>query len=441
MKISRLCSLSIAALLMNGVSAISVGQVLSRENREVTAEFYINPQTVDNAFNAASGEAKESEVQTEVGTVLAGSWQSEQIRLLVDYQYSETNFEKESQQEEVQKGGESELVLGNDDTYYQFTANHSVRRILREPNTVIFDLSNSEERQITSVTPLLRARLGKATTFGLAYNHSSVDFADSELDNSSRNDVRLILRRDVSPLTDLTLTAGTRDVDFDFSDGADYALDFVNLGVEFEHRRYRYGLEVGYSEVTPEIGEDQSSATFDFVFESEIMGSVLQLFIQRNVSDSSMGNENDSFFAEEVSLDGAQGAQDQVEREAVGLAWGYDNLCSRCALSLNIGGEKASYFNLSENDTKETFYGVELSYDFSRRLGLAASQRYSQSQFVDPTSVFEDQETTLSRFGVRYQINRDLRIMLEHEQEAQKVGDERAVRINSTGIRLTYLYP
>lgn len=429
-------SIVIGAMFSSGVNA----QVIGGGAHEFEAEFAVSPQTVDNAFGVPSGQEKTRETQTEYSASLLSAWQTELTQIDIDYRYSETKYNKDSQQEGTFREGESAFIFGNDDSYYQFSADHSIRRVLRQPNVIAIDLSNSEERQITNLSPLLRARFGSATSLAIAYNYSDIDFEDSESDNSSRDDVRLILHRDVSAISDVRVTAGARDVDFDTSDNADYSLDYMSFGVDVALRWFSYAIEVGYSELTPEVGDKESSSTFDFTLLTEIVGNRFELFAQKSVSDSSLGNANDSFFAEEVTFDGSQDARDQVVRTAAGLSWEYEYLCVRCSLTASVGGEEVEYFNLSENDATEIFYDLGFSYEFSSRTTISIGHRQSESKFSSASSTLEDSSSDVSTFEFTYQLTKDVELRFSHEQDARDTGTAGTVRVNTTGLTARYLY-
>ncbi len=419
----------------------SVAQVERRGGEEFSAEIFFSPKTVDNAFGVPDGsQDPERETQMEYGASVQSVWTSELAELEVDYQYSETDFDKDSQQDGTFRVGESSLTLGNDISFYQITGEHSIRRVLRQPNAVVIDLGNSEERQILSVMPLLRARLNEANSLAVAYSFTQVDFEDSEDNSSTRDDVQLQFHRNISPLSDLQFLVGTRTVDYDTSDEADYDLKFASIELAVEQRLFSYSIAFGYSEITPEFGEKDSSNTFEFVLSSEVAGNRFEVFTSKIVSDTSTGNANDSFFAEEVSFDGGQEARDQVVRTAAGGSWEYEFLCGRCTLSASLGSEKIEHFNFSVNDTKETFFDLTFGYQFSRQLMGRFSYRESDSEFPDPSSLLVDSGSEVGRVELVYTMNRQLEISFEHEQDTRDTGEDESATVDTTSLVFTYRF-
>ncbi len=439
----------------------SIAQVERRGGEEFSAEIFFSPKTVDNAFGVPDGsQDTEREMQMEYGASVQSVWTSELAEFDVDYQYSETDFDKDSQQDGTFRVGESSLILGNDTSFYQITGEHSIRRVLRQPNAVVIDLGNSEERQILSVMPLLRARFNEANSLAVAYNFTQVDFEgsldssstsedslddgatseDSLNNNSTRDDVQIQFHRNISPLSNLQFTVGTRAVDYDTSDDFDYDLKFAGVELTVEQRLFSYSVAFGYSEVTTELGEKDSRNTFELVFNSEVVGNRFEVFVSKVVSDTSMGNANDSFFAEEVSFDGGQEAQDQVVRNSAGVSWEYEFLCGRCTLSASLGSEKVEHFNFSVNDTEEVFFDLTFGYQFSRQLMGRLSYRESDSEFPDPSSLLVDSGSEVGRLELVYSMNRQLEISFEHEQDTRDTGEDESSTIDTTSLIFTYSF-
>ncbi|MFL0800324.1 MAG: hypothetical protein K6L80_07750 [Agarilytica sp.] len=422
-----------------GLAHNSAAQTVSRGSDDFSAEIFFSPKSVDNAFGVSDASPlSERETQTEYGASLRSVWRSELTEFDVDYQYSETAFNKDSQQEGTFRVGESSLVLGNDNSFYQFTAEHSIRRVLRQPNAVVIDLGNSEERQISTVMPLLRARLNEANSVAVAYSFAQVDFEDSLANSSTRDDVQLQYLRNISPLSALQLSIGSREVDYDTSDEADYALTFGSLELTVEQRLFSYNIEVGYSEITPEEGEKDSSSTFEFIINSEVAGNAFEVFVSKLVSDTSTGNANDSFFAEEVSFDGGQDERDQVVRTAAGVSWEYEFLCARCTLTASLGSEKTEHFNFKINDTKEAFFDVALGYQFSRKLMGRFSYRQSKSKFPDPAALLIDSGSDVGRLELLYRVNRQFEISFEHEQDARDTDENETATVDTTALIFSF---
>lgn len=413
------------------------GQSDSRGDYEFLAELYVSPKSVENATGVPSGQDQISESQMEYGASLSSLWSSELSSVSIDYQYSETSFSKDSEEDGTFREGESAIVLGNDVSFYQLTLDHSIRRVLRQPNALSTILNNSEERQISNVMPLLRARFNEANSLALAYSYSKVKFEDSEQNSSERNGLQLQYLRNVSPLADFQLIAGSRSVNYNLSDTADYSMQFVRLGLSVKHRIFSYSLQAGLSKIKPKVGETENASTFEVTLNSEVSGNRFELFAERSVSDTSTGSGNDSFFGDQASFDGGGDSLDQVLRTAVGLSWDYDYLCGRCSFAVSIGGEKSEYFNLRVNDSNESFSDLSLGYQFSRRLMARANYRKSKTDFPDPDSLSTSSDSQLTHVDLVYTMNRYFEIMLVHERDERSGGGVDPIAVDTSSLTMT----
>ncbi len=432
--------LSFIMCLLMAFTSMSYGQTAARGNYEILAEIFVTPKNVDNATGVSSGQEKIRETQTEYGASLFSLWTSELSEINIDYEYSKTRFSKDSEQEGTFRDGSSSFVLGNETSFYHLSLDHSIRRILREPNAVVAVLDNSEERQITSVMPLLRARFNEANTLAIAYSFSDVNFEDSRENSSERKSIHFQYLRDVSPITNFVIVMEQTQVDYDLSNSADYEMDSVTAEFGVKHRIFSYTLQAGLSRIKPEEGEAETSSTFGLTLNSEMAGNRFELFAERSVSDSSTGSGNDDFFSSQASFDGGSEDQDQLLRTEFGFGWNYDRLCGRCALIASIGKEKSEYFHLTENDSSETFFDIRFVYQFSSRLKAATSIRKVKTNFPDPVGRLNS-KSQLSNFELIYDLNPSFEVSLLHESEKRIGSDvDSDSKVDTTSLSATWRF-
>lgn len=432
--------LGLTMCLLMAFTSMSYGQTETRGNYEFLAEIFVTPKHVDNATGVSSGQEKIRETQTEYGVSLFSLWSSELSEINIDYEYSKTSFSKDSEQEGTFRDGSSSFVVGSEVSFYQISLDHSIQRVLREPNTVASVLDNSEERQITSVMPLLRARFDEANSLAIAYSFSDVNFEDSKENSSERKAVHFQYLRDVSPITNFLIVMGQTQVDYDLSNSADYEMNTLTVELAVNHRIFSYSLQVGLTRVKPEVGETVTSSTFGLILNSEIVGNRFEVFAERSVSDSSTGSGNDGFFSSQASFDGGSEDQDQLLRTEFGFSWNYDHLCGRCELIASIGKEKSEYFHITENDSAETFFDMRFSYQFSSRLKAATSIRKMKTDFSDPVGR-PNSDSQLSNFEVMYTLSRTFEISLLHESEKRTgsaVGSDS--QVDTTSLSATWRF-
>ena len=284
---------------------------------------------------------------------------------------------------------------------------------------------------------MLRGRINHANTIAVAYSFTDVRFEETEVNDSKRDGVQLQYLRDVSPTLDVSVRVGRNNVDYTSSDDADYDETFINVGLNVEQRFVAYALRVGTAEITPQVGEKEKSSTFDLRLTSDLAGNLFEVFGSRAISDSSLGNGNDSFFIEGASFDGGTGDRDQIVRTAAGLSWSYQYLCSRCALVASVGQESSDYLTLSANDSEQRFVDISLGYQVNPRLDALFSYRNVDTDFTDPAALQADATNVVSRIEFAYQVNRIFELSLQHERDSRDTEGEGQATVATTGVSAT----
>ncbi len=439
-KMRHLLSLCRRFLLLSLLFFIGIGEVIAQPsiNREemLSGEINVRPRYVKNASGVPDESLQINETQTEFGARLASVIETEFTNLDLGYDYTETKFNKNTQPDDAYWQGSSTFTFGSDSSFYEISANHSIRRLLSSPGLAPLVLTNSDSRQIATVSPLVRTRLGEANVIELAYNYSEVSFDDSTTNDSTRKGVDLVLTRDVSPIRDISLVLESREIDYETSDVADYDYVSADLLMRVEHRNFDYSVRVGSTKIMPVEGGSVTSPTMDITINTDFVGNRVSVFANRLVSDSSLGNGNSDFFSTEVSFDSDLQQRDQVERTALGISWSYDQLCQNCSVSSSIGGEEVEYVNLSSNDSRQNFFDVSFSYQFSESLSAFLSTRVSNTRF-DPSSPLSNAKSMISRVEFSYAYNRYLDFTLAAERDTRDNDNASEFNVDSISLNTT----
>ncbi|MFL0811244.1 MAG: hypothetical protein K6L76_12575 [Agarilytica sp.] len=435
-----------AMRLFSGVlMCIAAGDTLGqapREQNEVRAELFYIKQQVDNPSALADdiAGAQEGESQTEAGALINGEWSSELNSLVLDYSQSELRFEDGNQSDTTVREGGGTWVLGNEHTFYQLTTAHSIRRLQREAGQASSQLDETEERSISSVRPLLRARFGAADALALSANMSDIGFEESVINNSKREGALLQYSRGVSPTTGLFITGGVNRVNFEENDNADYKYTMVNVGFTREQRFFSYRLSAGMASISPEIGQSTSSPTANFELISENSGNRIEFVADRSISDTSIGNNNSELFSDEVTFDGDIEENDQIIRSQGSLNWQYANLCRRCSVELGVTWERSEHLNAEYLDLEQTRADLRVLYRVNRRLDAVFHSQQVDTTFPDPDSTQVDSARELHSVEFNYALNDMFELSLFHEAERVERKGEGDTSVNTSGIELTFVY-
>lgn len=426
--------------LLACVSAGASAQVTPGDENFIRGSLSVRPTYVENANGVADSAAQIDEMQWRYGAALESLWRSELTGLELDYEITEFKFDKNSQPDDFFWEGESLASLGNSTTFYEVFARHSIRRVLNAPDAPPILLSSSQDREIFGISPLLRVRVNRANTLSTAYSYTEVDFGDSVTNDSTREGWDLIYTRFVSPIREISLVVGGRDIDYDTSDVADYKTTELSALMRVEHRTYDYALQLGVTRVEPKFGEEESEPTGSFSLNSRLSGNLFSLFANRSISDSSLGSGNDSFFSTEITFDSSIADLDQIVRTSAGLGWSYELLCDRCALQANIGVEDTDYLSSSANDARQEFYELALAYEFSARLNSRVSLRQSTTDATAPEATTADTDSDTARIACNYNLNRAFTLAFLFEWDRRGAGDGEDLVVRSAGLAATLAF-
>lgn len=423
-------------------SSFAFSQTPRGEESGFEAElFYIN-QSVQNPSGLADSEeaSNESEKQTEAGVSVDGAWYSELNALVIDYSQSELKYADNSQSDSTTREGSSSWVLGNETTFYQLTAAHSIRRLQRNAGGSTVLLDESEERTISRVSPLLRARFGAADALALSGNFSDIKFEESTQNNSKREGALLQYTRGLSSTTDLFVSAGTNSVEFEENDDADYTQNSLMLGLGREQRYFEYRINVGTAEIETEQGETTNSEIYNFRLISSVAGNRFELVADRSISDTSLGNGNSEFFSDDVSFDGSLAERDQIVRSEAALAWSYQNLCARCDLDAALSWESSEHINISTLDNEQITTELQFSYRFNPQLTALTRLQWIDTTFPDPVATQEDASREVQEIELDYRFNNALAVSIFYENDVRETDTLGASSVATAGLQLTILY-
>lgn len=421
-------------------SEFAHAQIGERANNRINGSLFVRSILVDNGDGADGISEQTSETQTEYGGTIAGGWVSELTSLALNYQLTETLFGENTQPDDSLLSGSSSFSLGNAATFYGLSAEHSIRRVLRNPGTSPILISNTDDREIYTLSPLLRTSIFDAFSAEFAFNFSRVDFSSSNDNDSEVKGADLRLIRYVSPIRELSFTLGQREIEYKVFEVANYETQFFEVRLQTEHRRFDYSIELGITKIDPLIGESVSEPTIDFALNSNIVGNRLSLFFNRLVSDSSQGNGNDSFFSSEVSFDSSLSQSDQIIRTSAGVGWSYELLCGRCDIGWSTGFEKSESVSIDENDTRQVFSDISFGYQFSSALSASVNVRASDTAFTSASSARPDTTSLVERLTFSYKMNRAFSLELQYERDERDSGNGVAdTVVNSVSLLATLL--
>ncbi len=427
------------ALLLAAAPRALLAQV--QEEEEQVASYggliYVESRFVDNALRSVN-DNKITEFQVEYGADVWARVERELVDLSADYQFYQNEYLEDSQEDRFIHTGQSALVLGTENTFYQLDLGHSTQRFLADPGGPVI-LSNTDQRDITTVSPLLRLRPGR-NNISIAGHYARIIYKETDFNNSERIGYSVNWLRDVTPIHSIGVDYMENEVEYEVNSNGDYLYRRGAFIVSAELRLLQYSLQLGVNEVEPVMGRAVDGLYYDLAVAYGSYRNTWSFTAQQTITDTSLGNANSPFFSEGITTDVSRFVQDQLERTSYGLAWRSDFLCVRCDLTIRAGYENESYFNVFTENRVETFGGLAFSYRLRPSTNLELTFGHTEREFAEggrsqdyrqsTTIVALDFESVLRYF--------ETRLWYGYENREPDVGLNYVV--NSAGITLGYAF-
>ena len=438
MKLLNSCSVSVIALLLYHGTVF--GQAQPEDDNHLSAELRIQSTVVDKPSNSPDSEIK-NEAQTEYNAAVNGARIAEFYRFNLDYELRETRYNEGSQDNDGYWDGDASGTLSNSNGLYLINATHSRRRLITNPGGLTSIISNSESRDILTIQPIARKKVGAANTFSLAFNFADIRLERSNSNDSQRKGADFAYLRHVSPTRQLTFKISERVIDYNTSDFGDYETTSYTLRLSSLRRLFQYHIEYGVSQVSPTLDEQYSQSTLDFNLTANIGTGQLVFNATKEVSDSSQGNSNSSFFSSDVTFDNATTERTQIDRRTAGLNLRHKLGCLRCSFDFSFGIDELKGISNALSDSRQTVSSLNFNYQLSHRLSWLIDSRTTRNRFDSGlVSARPDSKSKITRTELTFHANNGFEFAATYELEnASQTGqDENST--NTIGVSVAYTY-
>ncbi len=396
----------------------------------------VGQETIDNINGERLEELKESESTVRISGSLESQWHTDFSTLNLEYNAERTDYDTETQIDDTSLNGNSRLLIGTEYSVVALEAEHSQRRVLNSAQSSTFVLSESQDRQIASITPLARLRFGSANTLLASYTKTQVRYEQNDTNDSDRDTALLQLTHSVSPLMELGFALQRSDVSlsaFDYTTNAAY---LVVLG---HHRLYDYEIRLGATDYDNNSIEPSTTNSYSALLTSDLADSTLEFSAQRIISDTSIGNANSSMFSGGVSFDSEGGLNDIIVWRSAGVTWSNQWMCARCSATVNLTRENLEYQSFPAENNRQTNLNISFGYEFSRHLSMALSPTAAETEYYNSTEVRDDK-----RYGIRADLGyrfKSLEVSATFERELQdRAALDALVSVNSVGVFAAWLF-
>jgi len=336
-----------------------------------------------------------------------------------NYQWFSHKYAEHTQADENYADGSSHVVFGKKEDPLALDLSHSRHMLLATPDAVGL-IENQQEREILSARPEIRKKIFSADRITLGGEITRVKFPENELQNSRRDGVVLGWIHPLSKASVLQAFTQQQEISFDHSPLADYKSTSSLLAYAVELRKLQYGLEFGYNESDPEIGEKHSAPTYKLIANYQSGFHQFNLSANRSLTDTSFGNGNLENSTIVPDSDGLSVDIDRIDRTNVELGWQTQALCGRCVFSAGISAVNDDYLEKDEKSLS-LYTRTRFAYSFSTAASIALSGARSDVDF-DNELVASDYTLNYISLEYLYQFLNGVNIRLAARNEDRDAG-------------------
>lgn len=426
-----MCSLA----MLPSVGAYAFGEKGDLFTLKVSADY----GNSDNATREPDEGLKISERQG-IYTALAGvHYNNEWTNLSSDYRLQRETFERDSQPNITELEGRTQLILGNEFYPLGLVVSHDRRAMLNTPDAI--DLtSNRDTRQIISVSPSVKTRIGDADALMVMGTYADVSYKDDELRQSEQKGGQLAWIHGVSKTDQFQLGVQLVETSFDNVPQGDYKLETASAEYSVALKRLKYSLRVGYNKaVSDESDSDFSSPVYLFQSSYDSGFNIFSLSLSQTITDSSSMGGAGSFgsFTPGTGSAAKGVGLDLINLRNATLAWTTEALCERCSFGVNASQMKQDYKNLKE-DGNEYSIGAHLGYQFSRASSVKLSASHRERKFSD-SGTRAGFDSDIARISFDHDLTKGFELELYAEQEKRSSkSDWQNYKENIVGLKISY---
>lgn len=367
----------------------------------------------DNAFK--TNESKVDERQDELQLNLTGDYTNEAINFEAKYKATAMHFAEDSQEDEQFLEGNSSLLIGKSHQPAEFLITHSRKTLLNAPDEIALT-NNQDEREIVSLSPTLRTKIGNSDGVFITGMATQVGYLQNEILDSKRVGATLGWVRGISSIQSFRVVAQQTEVEFDNFNGADYTYSSAALIYAAQLRYLSYSLKLGHNESKPEFGTSYSEPTYGISVNYKNGLHEVSVDSNQMITDSSLGGGNTPTIDGVPGSDGARAdSVDQIERLNTELRWTTFVLCEQCNFFVSVYQRDEDYLTLEQAAKTQ---GVATGFNYRLSKASTFSLRSGKNRLAYTGLVVgSDYDLRLSSIEYSYKFINGLGLKLFAEQE------------------------
>lgn len=328
---------------------------------------------------------KITEQQDTLGVTALHSQESSRSQLDIDYSLNYRNYQKKSQESQLQVNGSSTAhfdITSNSDAWLS----HSAKETLDSPGQPQLS-SNTDNRHITVAGVNVYSSKGDYNTLTLSPSITDIHFRDNSDIDSTRKGIQLNWHRNATPITQLGITGLHQNINY--AQGEDGKYDKANLNITRKLRQLSYHAEVGYNQINTSFGQRLSSPFVSFSVELDSGIHSITAKYNNSISDTSLGNQNDPL---SNGIDGNRNSLDLFEQQQLYINHKHNQICRKCTTVITYNWLKENYQTEPLSDVREQGLSLVFKYNISPLNSLSWLARMESTDFFN--RINEDYQQT-----------------------------------------------
>lgn len=385
--------------------------------RHIDAFVDLSSDYTDNAKKTATDTIGERQDHFSIGG--NGDYKNNWLDFSANYIFSDYRYSESSQPDRNMLEGQSTLSVGKNSKLFDFTAMHTRKGVLGDPEQLDL-LRNYDEREIVSLYPGVKYFVTPVDMiFGYGiYTHTN--YRRDHARDAKQEGASVGWTHKLSAIDSFSANVSSTEVTFPAAKDRDYRQDNAMLSYTSVLRNLRYTLGVGYNKSTSDVTEDYSSPTYQVDISYTDDASGVRLFADRMITNTSMGDGH-RFDAANIDRGDVSSSEiDQMDRKNIDVEVYSNLLCAVCTVSVRLGWKNDDYLALPDKNT-QTSASLGFTYKLSSRTNATLQFGKRKQKFsTDNRSSFHVDRYT---FMVVRDFQSDISVRLYMEQEKRNSDD------------------
>ena len=357
---------------------------------DYTLDLLLGGESTDNINRLPDNRAQEG-YEANIGSRLGLIHDGRKIIFNANYSAIHSEYKNNLIQNDNEVTGSSDLLWRIIDDRLVWNVDHYISEVLSN-NSRANTPDNRERRQILTTGPTFRTHLSAVDDLTFLAQHTQLNQGDavnetalqrSNID-SNRIEGTIIWSHDLSETSALEIGVTSSETEFDNnSPDFEYQQSFIGYRAQLASGDYSIRLGANQAERS-DSGKAEKGAYIAIEFNREIKGDNIAINIVRQLTDSSIGLDNDVTNNNTNDFD----TINIVERTHFDINYTLQNVCRGCVANIIYSFDQEDFQNdislsVLDMDNKDNRMSTILDYRINSRLSSRTTASYLITRFSD----------------------------------------------------------